>query len=231
MRFLVETLKKDKDLHHAYLIKGSKETILPALFSFFEKNMEIKTSGNPDFWVGSFDTFTISDSRALTEAHIQKAFAGEKRIFVISANSITSEAQNALLKTFEDAVSGAHFFLVFPSSTCFLPTFLSRLHTHSHKEENTEITQSTASDFLSSSFLKRMSLLKDCIESKDKAQAINFLDSLEEAFKKKSQSPFSEKEIFVFEEITKCRKYLTGRSPSVKMILEYLSLVVPTNEK
>ena len=56
----------DKDnLHHAYLIEGAQEEIVPEIFKFI-KDLGIKISGNPDFYHMSFDSFKIDDARDFT---------------------------------------------------------------------------------------------------------------------------------------------------------------------
>jgi len=37
----------------------------------------------------------------------------------------------------------------------------------------------------------------------------------------------SKDKIFIFEEIANCRKYLSDRSASVKMLLEHLAFILP----
>ena len=58
----------------------------------------------------------------------KKSLDGGKKIFVISTNSITREAQNSLLKIFEEPTEGTHFFLILSSSRILIPTLKSRLH-------------------------------------------------------------------------------------------------------
>ena len=68
----LDLLKNNKLSHHAYLLKGDKESILPKLFRFLEENLNIKIRGNPDFWHKGFEIFTIDDARQLKELQGQK---------------------------------------------------------------------------------------------------------------------------------------------------------------
>jgi len=70
-----------------------------ALRGFIEEEMKISTTGNPDFFEQEFVSFGIDDGRALKEMQSRRAFVeGGKKMFVVIANTFTTEAQNSLLK-------------------------------------------------------------------------------------------------------------------------------------
>lgn len=224
MEFLRHAYTKG-DLHHAYLIEGRSEAVVPALIDFFETEAKIKTSGNPDFWHGTFETIGIEEGRHIKERQSFTAFSEGIKIFVISAQSITHEAQNALLKVFEEPTPRTHFFLILPSVESLLPTFFSRLLHHVHQSEGLEADR-LAKKFLPLSPAERIALLSFIIEDKNKALALSFLTSLEKVLRSSKKNILPE-DVAVFDEIITCRSYLQDRSPSVKIILEYLSLIVP----
>ncbi|MEK7175628.1 MAG: hypothetical protein AAB693_02395 [Patescibacteria group bacterium] len=118
-----------KSLHHAYLIEGEKEIILPEILLLME-NFGIKTSGNPDFYHINLDTFKIEDARNLKSLSSEKAFGDEndKKIFLISVNNFLLEAQNSLLKIFEEPIENTHFFIIVPDTNFLLKTFISRFY-------------------------------------------------------------------------------------------------------
>ena len=95
-------------LHHAYLLEGIAESILKELHEFLEEGLSFHIKGNPDFWHGAFDTFGIDDGRALKEMQSRRP-VGERKIFIVQANFFTREAQNALLKVFEEPTPNTHF--------------------------------------------------------------------------------------------------------------------------
>src|SRR3989344_512465 len=107
-----EHLNED-NLHHAYLIEGAREEIVPEILTFIE-SLGIQTSGNPDFLHISTDSFKIEDARNLKTYGAEKSFSGGKKIFIISTNNLLLEAQNTLLKMFEEPTEDTHFFLVVP---------------------------------------------------------------------------------------------------------------------
>jgi DNA polymerase III gamma/tau subunit len=124
MNFL-EKINKE-NLHHGYLVVGDRNITKSLLFKFLEDELEVVVVGNPDFSFLDFNTLTIDDARDIAINQTKKDFGSDKKIFVVSTNIITDEAQNALLKVFEEPTPGTHFFILASQNT-FLPTFLSRL--------------------------------------------------------------------------------------------------------
>ncbi len=228
MNLIFDTYKKTGNLHHAYLIEGEREVVLKELTNFLELEVKFKIHGNPDFWYGEFDTLGIDDGRVLQERQIRKSLGG-KKIFVISTNFITREAQNSLLKVFEEPTTETHFFILTPSAESLLPTLKSRLVIIKSSPANMKMGgDKIAVEFLGKNGAERIELLGEIIENKEKGQAIDFLNNLEKVLRDRSpQKKYTPEEIFVFDEIIKCRSYLHDRAPSVKMILEYLSLIIP----
>lgn len=209
----------DKDnLHHAYLITGSHEEIRPVIFDFIEKKLKHPVQGNPDFWHERYDTLTIDDARALRDTQANKALTAGKKIFVIELHFITQEAQNALLKVFEEPTPHTHFFIIAPSRELFLPTLRSRVQIISHQEKEGR-KDSFVSDFIKAPLPERLKMLEEMIEEKDKVKAIAFVDGvIKQAHKNKMDSK-------VLEELLKVRSYLNDRSPSVKLLLEHTAFL------
>jgi len=212
--------------HHAYLLEGAKESILEELHSFLESELKFPTKANPDFWSGKFDTFGIDDGRSIKRAQ-SLVSAGDRKVFVITTNFFTREAQNSLLKMFEEPTDNTHFFVVMPNSESLLPTLKSRLLTISRSDLDIVKSDGVAVDFIKSSKGKRLDLLKNIVDSKDKQMAIEFLNNLEFLLHEKLGNKIPEKYVFVFEEIIKARGYLNDRSPSIKMLLEHIAIILP----
>src|SRR3989344_2218828 len=118
------------NLHHAYLIEGKREEVLPEILKFVD-SLGIDTNANSDFVNISLDSFKIDDARNLKSFGNEKGFSLEKnakKIFIISANNFLLEAQNSLLKMFEEPIENTHFFLVTPDANALLKTFASRFY-------------------------------------------------------------------------------------------------------
>lgn len=233
MENLIDSYKKTGNLHHAYALEGDRKTAISNLYNFFENDLNIKTKANLDFYFNEFENFGIDDGRELQSQASRKAVLGNMRIFVIAFSSITHEAQNALLKLFEEPAEGVHFFIITQSSEIFLPTLKSRLHIIKLKSILND-NKVLANDFVKCSYEKRLKLLKDIIENKNKEQSIEFLNDLESVlYKNKSidlaktkPRQWTNEDVGVFETIQKSRDYLRGRAPSVKILLENISLNV-----
>ena len=215
-------------LHHAYFFEGPKEDILGALLSFFEKTLKLDTKGNPDFWQGTFETFTIDDARYLKALQEQKP-VGERRVFVLTFTFMGGDAQNALLKMFEEPTPNTHFFLIAPSAAILLPTLRSRLFVERDKGRGEKEALSIAKKFLSSSLPERLKIVEPLYD-KDapKGEALSLVTGLEVLL----HGHLSKKRWYAkpLEELLLMKRHLFGRSSSVKMITEYLSLTLPTEK-
>lgn len=224
-------LLKNNLPHHAYCILGDSRDITNELENLFVKELNFSVTNNPDFWRGNFDVMDIEDSRAIKNSHQNKPTAGDKKIFVISANFITEKAQNAMLKLFEEPRGDTHFFLIIPSLNNIIPTFRSRLFIIDTNISDSSIINSK--DFLKMGIGQRMETVKKICgsvsdEEKSKIEVIKFINSLETELKSKIDLlKISKNELKMFEEIEKVRQYASEQSPSLKMLLEHISLIIP----
>lgn len=214
------------ELHHACLVEGNKGDVVPALTEFFEKELAFRTKGNPDFHLYEYNSFGIDDGRRLQELAVQKPLQKYK-IFVTVFNTMTREAQNALLKLFEEPTKGTHFFLITPQTQTLLPTLTSRLFVISREEKNAADTKE-AETFLAMPKAERLAALKQLIEEKDKASALQFLYAVESLLYSELQNSSGKKEIAdALTEVMRAREYLFDRSSSLKLLLEHVALTVP----
>lgn len=237
-------------LHHAYLIEGDSSVILPELLLFLE-SLNIKTTANVDFYQLEIDSFKMEDARNLKEVTNEKSFSNDKdakKIFLISANTFLLEAQNSLLKVFEEPMVNTHFFIITPSVQVFIPTLLSRFYVikseaFSLKENLTE----EAEKFVKLPLAKRIDYIKELLAStkeedeenskstlvadgdSPRAKALKFLNNLEIVLHKKALKPSSDTKIF--EHIFKVRKYLRQPGSSAKSLMESVALSIPENIK
>ncbi|MBU1558075.1 hypothetical protein KKC45_03875, partial [Patescibacteria group bacterium] len=155
-----------------------------------------------------------------------------KQIFIIKTNFITREAQNSLLKMFEEPTADTHFFIIMNSSEVLLPTLKSRLMMIKHESSNNSRVD-FVEEFLKVNIAKKLEMIKVFFgDTKkkipaDKSGAIVFLNELEKQLREKTDLKKAHKEnVIVFDEIIRCRSYLNDRSPSVKMLLEYITSIV-----
>jgi DNA polymerase-3 subunit delta' len=87
-----------------------------------------RSNNHPDIYIiGNEKTASIDDVRRLIARASLKPNESEKQIFIIcNANKLREEAQNALLKLFEEPPSTVAIFLLTESRSSLLPTVLSR---------------------------------------------------------------------------------------------------------
>lgn len=216
------------NLHHAYLIEGNKN-ILEDILSYFNTELKFNTKSNPDFYFKSYDTFRIDDARELNKIKDEKSFSGEKRSVLIFANSILREAQNSMLKMFEEPIENTHFFLVIRDKNTLIPTFISRFYFITNTNSDL-IYSKEAKNFLKMNLKERIDFIKVFTEKGDEEdpdyiaprhKSLQFLDALEVEFSKnKKDKDYAKKLNQIFE----IRSYLRDPSSSAKTLLEALAL-------
>jgi len=227
----------DKDnLHHAYLVEGTKDEIVPEIFEFCE-SINIKTSRNPDFCHIDLDSFRIEDARNLRSYAGEKNIISDKKIFIISANNFLLEAQNSLLKMFEEPVENTHFFLVVPDVNSLLKTLVSRFYFISARQGLAEETND-AERFISMPLQERIDFIKVLLPKKDEdsdeeiniesnnSKALKFLNALESSLHRKfvSKPAF---DIGFFEHFFKVREFLRMPGSSPKTLMESVAMIIP----
>lgn len=224
MHQLVE-LYNSKQLHHAYFVVAHKvEDTVSKLKNFLEETVGMKTSGNPDVWHGKFQTLTVDDARNIIESESRKNISGNKKIFIIETDMMTEEAQNSLLKAFEEPTPNTHFFVVSPQDV-LLPTLRSRMQVILDSHTDDQIDK--VATILSMSLRERLELVKELTEGisdeeKTKQDAISLLNQVEtELYKLGVEKSAKSLEVC---ELT--RKSLYDRGAPVKMILENLLLSI-----
>lgn len=223
---VIKTHIEQGTLHHAYCIEGNKDDVLLGLESFLNGD-GFKTVGNPDFSDLAFATFGIDESRALIAAASQKAFDGSLKIFVISADKITLEAQNSLLLIFEDPPPNTHFFLIVEMIGNLLPTLRSRVYTvkffKTKREENQEFFR-----FVRAGTSERLKLANVILSDEETAkQRVRSLFEEAEKYLAAALEQGDTRNLKVSEEVAKMRSYTADRSPSFKMLVENLALILP----
>ncbi|HLP44192.1 MAG TPA: hypothetical protein VK145_02835 [Candidatus Nanoarchaeia archaeon] len=209
--------------HHAYLIIGNIEANYETLRLTIRQQVAQGILEASDIWSRQFENLNIDDAREIKEVQSTKPI-GERRVVLFSLQTIQSEAQNSLLKLFEDPLSDTVSIVCAVNSEMFLPTVLSRFNiVHSGRDEN-DGQDKTISKFLSGSIKTRFEIVESIVNEKDKVQAEKFLNTLEQVLHEKSIQKSNSQ---VFEDIFAARRFLRSRAPSLKMIFENLCGIVP----
>ncbi|MFA5931894.1 MAG: hypothetical protein WC793_00750 [Candidatus Paceibacterota bacterium] len=241
------------NLHHAYLIEGVSDVVSLEIIEFL-KSLGIDTVGNPDFVHIQLDSFKIEDARNLKSYANQKSFSSGKKVFIVSANSFLLEAQNSLLKMFEEPIQDTHFFLIVPDANALLRTLVSRFYLISSFSSEKGDTKE-AEKFIMMPLRDRIEFIKELIAAPDeedeegneiivlnssRAKALKFLNELEVSLHNKFVNDFSillhpsDGTFHVqnnlqtcFQHIFKVRELLRMPGSSTKSLMESLTLIIP----
>jgi DNA polymerase III delta prime subunit len=168
-----------------------------------------------------FDTMTVDDARGISEKEMMKNLGDGRKVFLVETDFMTEEAQNSLLKIFEEPREGTHFFIVSPQEV-ILPTLKSRMHVLKHDAE-----EGAGESVIDLSMAERMEKVKEIVEAiadeeETKQSAIAFVNGIE----KELYARGVEKESKSLEACEAARQALFDRGAPVKMILENLMLGV-----
>ncbi len=219
-------------LSHAYVIESTREEGLRFVRSLMD-TLGHAMRANPDYHEYVHDVFRLEHAHDLRHEQSMKGTEGGKKIFVIIFNTITRETENALLKTLEEPTQGTHFFFVVQNAGVLLPTIRSRMQTITLErgEEGSADTRTFVRTFLSSDIGTRMKMIEPMTKAKadDKPQAKEeareFLRTLEQelyvAFTKGAHVALALSDVVV------AQKELSGRAPSVKLLIETIALLTP----
>ncbi|HEU5114507.1 MAG TPA: hypothetical protein VFT82_01940 [Candidatus Paceibacterota bacterium] len=214
-----------ENLHHAYFIEGERQAVLSEIEAFLSDAFGIERSGHPDVHYAEYESLGIDESRELQGMQAVRPVMGDRKIFIIATDSITSEAQNSLLKVFEEPTPGTHFFVISSSERILLPTLRSRMVVVSHASSGKRGAVASARNFIEMAPKSRLELVAPLIEEKDKAKAEEFLQAVIAELSKGGLKKAGPKRAAAVREIILLAKYLKDRAPSVKLILERVALL------
>lgn len=212
----------------AHVVAGGGEAV-PALLSLLETE-GIETKGNPDVYVREYARLGADEARELRERASSRALTGSHRVFVIATPTLTTEAQNVLLKTFEEPPAGALFFLIVPSPHTLLSTLRSRMQTLELPAQTREELVE-ARPFLAATPEKRLDMLKPLLEKddddkRDLRPILGFLSALESQLARQKEAPgFARRE--GIEALYRARTFIGDKGALLKPLLEQVALLVP----
>lgn len=209
--------------HHAHLIRGRSDGRSAA--DFLEAH-GIRISEGTDIAVHTYQTMGIDDVRELFQRQLRKRDEASTALFLVETSFITREAQNAMLKMFEEPASRAYFVLSTPHPDLLLPTLRSRLIDTGEHGALTE--DKKRHPFASLPYDERMSFVAPLIEEGNRSDAEALLRSLtaelgDHALQGKAETTK------LIRQLDRLHGYITDSSSSVKLILEYVVFTVPSS--
>ena len=182
---------------------------------------------SPDILVLRPVLFSVDEARMLTDVVNRMPVAGDKKLVIAVAERIFHEAQNALLKAFEEPPEGTYLILIIPSEGTLLPTLRSRLLPLPGQVSESE----DAKAFLSGKAEKVVEALLDRAKSdkpEEKQAARSTALALVEGLVREAYPRREEPAMRAFlEDLDRLIPILNERSAPLKAILEHLMIVVP----
>lgn len=242
------SLNNSRDLrHHAFVIEAEAEEGIEMAQAWAREQLGMQIENNPDVVVMRYGLLSVEDARGVYDVAGQAPFVGDNKVIIISANRAYHEAQNALLKLFEEPPPGTYLFFILPSLGGLLPTLRSRVQVLKTMKDlvgrssDERPTRSNISEeFMKASKERRSAIIKKLTSGKDdeekrelREEALVIVNGIEAAAYVKATpweraSKASPSEIVaLLSDIAVLRGHLHDRSAPVKMILEHLSFVIP----
>jgi len=202
-------------MHHANLLVGAPEEAESYLRSLCD-SLDIKLANNPDFFAFRTETFGIDEARELRLLSTRKSITSRK-IFLITPMRLTLEAQNALLKTFEDPSPDTLFFLAVREEGLVVSTLRSRMQAIRIHGNNASMS-AEAEKFLSLSIKNRLLFAKSFADAEKNLSV--FLDDLLCLLRKRSGMQKS------LEKVYNIKRSIGDSITIPRLVLEHLSLVL-----
>jgi hypothetical protein len=202
--------------HHAYILENWAEEELEETIDAIKNIFGKKVDGR-DIFSETQNSFGIKESRNLKEKAYSTPF-GEHKLFFIKILNITKEAENALLKLFEEPPAKSLFF-IFSKKLNLSKTLLSRTIKISAQVETENLLFRKIKEMTIGEKIEQAKKISDKTkEDGDKNDVIHLLNSIEEYIRKNSKM---NKEIsIILKEIENSKDYIKDKSAGVKMILE-----------
>lgn len=225
--------------HHAYLYVGERETGLQEVRAYAERSLGLAGMDNPDVVVFEYGLFSVDDARRVTAFSAQSSVSGGTRLIAIAVGRLFHEAQNALLKLFEEPNEGTVLVLIIPAEGLLLPTLRSRL-IPLPSENSTDVLSEDIQTFLQGSKTEREKLVtklvarsksdKDAEKQAARLAAVDLIYGITRAAydrRRNVEGKEAEELDALLGDLSRFAPILHERSAPLKLIFEHLLLVLP----
>lgn len=221
---------------HAYVLEGDRGEALTTARTYGRDVLGLSGEYHPDLLIFEYGLFSVDDAREVARFASSSPIAGNQKMVVVATTRIFHEAQNALLKLFEEPPQGVTMMLSVPSLGQLLPTLRSRVLVLSSEDGATN----TADEFLvldsggREKYIAKLLDLTKGDKDEDKQAARGELLRLVEGLMKKTYkvrekaSGSAQKELTLFlADLDTFLPILHERSAPLKLIFEHILLVLP----
>ncbi len=230
--------------HHAYFVVGESDAGVEKARSFAARELGLEGVSHPDIFEGRYGLFSVDDSRYVGNVAMKSPLAGDRKLLIIAASRIFHEAQNALLKLFEEPPEGTTLILVIPSEGLLLPTLRSRLivlpqAAESEKHNGKRVggfakqfleANSTEQEKIIAKLLERTKSDKDEEKQAARSEAIQLVEGLTHSAHQAwaaAKGPEKENLSLFLRDLERFLPILHERSAPLKLIFEHLLIVLP----
>lgn len=213
------------------LLIGEPAIIMPLIRDFLDQVLAVTNWQISDqvYW-GERKLLRVEEAREIRTRATRRVAEQTGRFFIIAAEQVTTEAQNALLKTIEEPNRGIYFLIIVSNEQVLLPTLISRL-----EKVVLTTTKSVIIDpihFLTLSLparVREVVKLRDQAERAESQTAIyNWLADLEVFFVGKLKHlPTDRRWQGALRELALVRRWFGRPGSGERLLLEHLALVLP----
>jgi DNA polymerase III delta prime subunit len=197
-------------MHHAHLLIGS--------YDWASKHIkELQESAQVDTRVFRYERMSIADVRAFIYEAGLRPVEKTYRTLILQSDSLLHEAQNALLKVFEDPNPNTQFYVILPRKDMLLPTLASRFNLLAIEDIDTDA--SSFSQFLEASYADRLLEIPKRLDAEDTRWVESILTGIEKYSEKKQ-------DVELMKAVLKTTSYIRSSGSSKKMLLEHLALTL-----
>jgi hypothetical protein len=218
-----------------FVIESPQEEGIESALRYAERELSMTTQGNPDLILLRYSVCSVDHARKVVAYASQSGLSGQKLI-ILATERLFHEAQNALLKVFEEPPEGTTLILVVPSVGMLLPTLRSRLTSLAGTEQRSG-ESSLGNTFIKASTEERTKMVKKLLDrsksdkdsekqqSRVEAQQLvaGITQAVHSAWRQKPSPDLS----ILLEELETLGPLLYQPAAPLKLIFEHLLLVVP----
>jgi DNA polymerase III delta prime subunit len=230
--------------HHAYFFAGNAKEGIEQAKDYAIKEIGISPEHNSDLLVLSYGIFSVEDARSISDMAERAPTGGASKVLIISAPRIFHQAQNALLKIFEEPPAGVTLILIIPSEGILLPTLRSRLlPLPSGTKKSDDQIDTATSEFIDADSKGREKIVSKLIEKtkSDKedekqvarTEATQLIEGLlRTAYQARTRAkaePQARELTQFLADLDRFIPILHERSAPLKLIFEHILLTIPTS--
>ena len=197
-------------MHHANLLIGTKEWALNQI-------PESERTEGVDVLHHAYDRMSVVHARSLVYETGLRPVARTHRTFILACDSILHEAQNTLLKLFEEPNNHTVFYLILPRRDMLLPTLRSRLNLLGEEERTAE--KKLFTEFLQLRYAERLVLISERLGAEDYGWMSEIVRGL-------AEYAHTKKDTMLIRDVLMLESYIYMNGSSKKMLLEHIALTL-----